>query len=97
MDLGKIQAIIDSENARSQKLVLRLGFKKERVLPQNSVFEGQSRDEVRYSLIKEECKAELLKVGKRKLSVNNSHKPKKGFIKRTMVGPPGFEPGTNRL
>jgi len=79
MDLGKIQAIIDSENARSQKLVLRLGFKKERVLPQNSVFEGQPRDEVRYLLIKEEYKAELLKVGKRKLSVNRSHKPKKGF------------------
>jgi ribosomal-protein-alanine N-acetyltransferase len=56
MDLNKIQALIDSENVRSQKLVLRLGFKKQSVLPQNSVFEGQSRDEVCFSLMREEWK-----------------------------------------
>jgi len=56
MDLNKIQALIDSENVRSQKLVLRLGFKKQSVLPQNSVFEGQPRDEVCFSLMREEWK-----------------------------------------
>ena len=54
MDLNRIQAVIDSENVRSQKLVKRLGFKKEGVLRQNSVFEGQYRDDVLYSLLKEE-------------------------------------------
>jgi ribosomal-protein-alanine N-acetyltransferase len=68
MDLGKIQAIIDSEDARSQKLVLRLGFKKESVLPQNSVFEGQPRDEVRYSLLMKEWKS---LAAKRLESVNS--------------------------
>jgi ribosomal-protein-alanine N-acetyltransferase len=56
MDLNKIQALIDSENVKSQKLVLRLGFKKQSVLPQNSIFEGQSRDEVCFSLMREEWK-----------------------------------------
>jgi ribosomal-protein-alanine N-acetyltransferase len=56
MDLNKIQALIDSENVRSQKLILRLGFKKQSVLPQNSVFEGQPRDEVCFSLMREEWK-----------------------------------------
>jgi len=61
MDLDKIQAVIDSENIRSQRLTLRLGFKKESVLRQNSVFEGQYRDDAYYSLIKEEWKVEQIK------------------------------------
>ena len=40
MDLNRIQAIIDSKNIRSMKLVHRLGFKKEGVLRQRSYFNG---------------------------------------------------------
>jgi ribosomal-protein-alanine N-acetyltransferase len=54
MALNRIQAIIDSENARSLKLVHRLGFKKEGVLRQRSYFKGQFRDDVCFSLLKKE-------------------------------------------
>ena len=54
MGLNRIQAIIDSENVKSIKLVERLGFKKEGVLRQNSYFRGQFRDEVCFSLLKKE-------------------------------------------
>ncbi len=54
MGLNRIQAIIDSENVKSIKLVERLGFKKEGVLRQNSYFRGQFRDEASFSLLKEE-------------------------------------------
>ena len=54
MGLNRIQAVIDSENTRSQKLVLRLGFKKEGVLRHNSTFRGQFRDDVCFSLLEEE-------------------------------------------
>lgn len=56
MGLNRVQAIIDSENARSMKLVQRLGFKKEGVLRQRSYFNGQFRDDVCFSLLKEEWK-----------------------------------------
>ena len=52
--LNRVQAIIDSENVRSIKLVESLGFKKEGVLRQNSYFRGRFRDEVSFSLLKEE-------------------------------------------
>lgn len=54
MGLNRIQAIIDSKNTRSVKLVRRLGFKKEGVLRQRSYFNGQFRDDVCFSLLKEE-------------------------------------------
>lgn len=54
MELNRIQAIIDSENTRSIRLVQRLGFKKEGVLRQNSYFNGQFRDDVIFSLLKKE-------------------------------------------
>jgi len=54
MGSNRIQAIIDSENVRSIKLVERLGFKREGVLRQNSYFRGRFRDEVCFSLLKEE-------------------------------------------
>jgi len=54
MGLNRVQAIIDSKNARSMKLVRRLGFKKEGVLRQNSYFKGQFRDDVCFSLLKGE-------------------------------------------
>src|SRR3990170_3262384 len=41
MEVNRIQAIIDSKNSRSKKLVCRLGFKKEGVLRQRSFFKGQ--------------------------------------------------------
>ena len=54
MGSNRIQAIIDSENVRSIKLVERLGFKREGVLRQNSYFRGRFRDEVCFSLLKKE-------------------------------------------
>ena len=54
MRLNRIQAIIDSENARSFRLVQRLGFKKEGVFRQRSYFNGQFRDDVCFSLLKKE-------------------------------------------
>jgi len=52
--LNRVQAIIDSENVRSIKLVERLGLKKEGILRQNSYFRGRFRDEICFSLLKEE-------------------------------------------
>jgi len=54
MGLNRVQAIIDAENVRSIKLIERLGFKKEGVFRQNSYFRGRFRDEVCFSLLKEE-------------------------------------------
>jgi len=54
MELNRIQAIIDSKNTRSIRLVQRLGFKKEGVLRQNSYFNGQFRDDAIFSLMKKE-------------------------------------------
>jgi len=54
MELNRIQAIIDSKNTRSMKLVHRLDFKKEGVLRQNSYFNGQFLDDVCFSLLKKE-------------------------------------------
>ncbi len=54
MRFNRIQAIIDSKNTRSIKLVFRLGFKKEGVLRQRSYFNGQFRDDVCFSLLKKE-------------------------------------------
>jgi ribosomal-protein-alanine N-acetyltransferase len=54
MRLNRVQAIIDSENTFSIKLVHRLGFKNEGVLRQRSYFKGQFRDDACFSLLKEE-------------------------------------------
>jgi ribosomal-protein-alanine N-acetyltransferase len=54
MMLNRIQAIIDSKNVRSFRLVKRLGFKKEGVFRQRSYFNGQFRDDVCFSLLKKE-------------------------------------------
>ena len=54
MGLNRIQAIIDSNNTQSIKLVYRLGFKKEGVLRQRSYFNGQFRDDACFSLLREE-------------------------------------------
>ena len=54
MELNRIQAIIDSRNTRSLKIVYTLGFKKEGVLRQRSYFNGQYRDDVCFSLLKRE-------------------------------------------
>ena len=54
MWLNRIQAIIDSKNTLSIKLVYRLGLKNEGVLRQRSYFNGQFRDDVCFSLLKEE-------------------------------------------
>jgi len=56
MKLNRIQAIIDSENTRSMRLVQNLGFKKEGVLRQRSYFNGQFRDDVCFSLLRGEWK-----------------------------------------
>jgi len=54
MKLNRIQAIIDSENARSLKLVRWLHFRKEGVMRQRSYFNGQFRDDVCFSLLRSE-------------------------------------------
>jgi ribosomal-protein-alanine N-acetyltransferase len=54
MNLNRVQAIIDSENPRSIRLVERLGFRKEGVLRERSYFEGRFRDDVCFSLLKKE-------------------------------------------
>ena len=54
MGLNRIQAIIDSKNVKSMKLIDRLGFQKEGVLRQNNYFNGQFRDEICFSLLREE-------------------------------------------
>ena len=54
MELNRIQAIIDSKNTRSMRLVHRLGFTREGVLRQRSYFNGQFRDDVCFSLLKKE-------------------------------------------
>ena len=56
MLLNRVQAIIDSENARSMRLVRRLGFVQEGILRQRSYFNGQFRDDVIFSLLKDEWK-----------------------------------------
>jgi ribosomal-protein-alanine N-acetyltransferase len=56
MKLNRIQAIIDSENTRSMNVMSRLGFAKEGVLRQRSFFKGEFRDDVIFSLLKEEWK-----------------------------------------
>jgi ribosomal-protein-alanine N-acetyltransferase len=58
MKLNRIQALIDSKNARSMKLVRRLGFKKEGVLRQRSYFNGRFLDDIVFSLLKTEWKKE---------------------------------------
>ena len=54
MRLNRIQAIIDSKNTRSMKLIQTMGFQKEGVLRQRSYFRGQFRDDVCFSLLREE-------------------------------------------
>jgi ribosomal-protein-alanine N-acetyltransferase len=54
MELNRIQAIIDSDNTRSIRLVQKLGFKKEGVHRQRSHFNGRFRDDVCLSLLFEE-------------------------------------------
>lgn len=54
MELNRIQAIIDSKNVRSIRLVERLGFKREGVLRQNSFFIGRFLDDIVFSLLKKE-------------------------------------------
>jgi ribosomal-protein-alanine N-acetyltransferase len=54
MGLNRIQAIIDSKNTRSLRLIQRLGFKQEGVLRQRSYFNGQFKDDVCFSLLRKE-------------------------------------------
>jgi len=54
IQLNRIQAIIDSKNAKSIRLVRRLEFKKEGVLRQRSYFRGEFRDDVVFSLLRNE-------------------------------------------
>jgi len=54
MGLNRIQALIPSNNARSKKLVGRLGFKKQGVLRERSLFQGKYIDDVCFSLLRRE-------------------------------------------
>ena len=54
LGLNRVQAIIESRNTRSLQLIRRLGFKKEGVLRQRSLFNGKFRDDVCFSLLRGE-------------------------------------------
>jgi len=54
MNLHRIEALTDPENAVSQKLLTRFGFVKEGVLRQHYVIDGVPTDSVAYSLLKPE-------------------------------------------
>jgi ribosomal-protein-alanine N-acetyltransferase len=54
IQLNRIQAIIDSKNAKSMRLVRRLEFKREGVLRQRSYFRGEFRDDIVFSLLRNE-------------------------------------------
>jgi len=58
MRLNRVQAIIDSENTKSLRLVHRLGFRKEGLLRQNSYFNGRFRDDICLSLLQSEWSRE---------------------------------------
>ena len=57
MGLNRIQALIMSSNSRSIGLVQRVGFTREGVLRDYSVFEGKRMDEHMYSLLRREWEA----------------------------------------
>jgi len=57
MGLHRIEVLISHQNKRSQKLIRRLGFKREGVLRDHYFVEGRFSDDVIFSLLKEEWKA----------------------------------------
>jgi ribosomal-protein-alanine N-acetyltransferase len=57
MGLHRIEVLISHHNKRSQKLIRRLGFKREGVLRDHYFVEGRFSDDVIFSLLKEEWKA----------------------------------------
>lgn len=56
LGLNRIDGYVDVENARSIKVLRRLHFTEEGILRQHSCVKGQFRDEVVYSLLKQEWK-----------------------------------------
>jgi ribosomal-protein-alanine N-acetyltransferase len=56
MNLNRIEATANLKNARSIRLMERIGFQKEGVLRKKYFYKGQYHDDVVYSLLKEEWK-----------------------------------------
>jgi RimJ/RimL family protein N-acetyltransferase len=55
-DLMRVQADVDRENVASQRVLEKVGFTKEGVLRKVSFEQGEWRDAVRYSLLRDEWK-----------------------------------------
>jgi len=55
-DVHRVQANTDPENKASQRILEKVGFKKEGVSRRSSFVRGQWRDECHYSILREEWK-----------------------------------------
>jgi RimJ/RimL family protein N-acetyltransferase len=55
-DIHRVQANTDPENKVSQRILEKVGFKKEGVSRRSSFVRGQWRDECHYSILREEWK-----------------------------------------
>jgi ribosomal-protein-alanine N-acetyltransferase len=55
-EIHRIQANTDPENKASQRILEKVGFKKESVSRRSSFVRGQWRDEYNYSILREEWK-----------------------------------------
>ena len=55
-DIVRIQAHADTENVASQKVLEKIGFRKEGVVRKNSFVRGEWRDDYMYSILREEWK-----------------------------------------
>jgi len=59
MNLNRIQAMTHSDNYRSQKVLLKLGFLREGVLREYFGLDGIFNDQIQYSILKKEWLSEL--------------------------------------
>jgi len=56
-DVVRIQAMTDTNNMASQKVLEKVGFRKEGTLRKNSFMRGEWRDDFIYSILREEWKS----------------------------------------
>jgi RimJ/RimL family protein N-acetyltransferase len=54
--LERLQALVDVDNLRSQRVVEKVGFQKEGVLRKYVFFKGKSRDMIMFSLLSTDLK-----------------------------------------
>nr|DAD37990.1 TPA_asm: hypothetical protein HUJ06_008631 [Nelumbo nucifera] len=56
-DLERLEALIDSENLRSQRVLEKVGFTREGILRKYLIVKGSTRDVVVYSLLSTDLKS----------------------------------------